>query len=361
MAKAVVSVIKTKPETVLADTIRGMEMAGYQKALPAKTPVILKNNISWHFPYPAANTTPWQLEAVIQALKKAAYNEIVCVENRTVVTNAFKGERLNKYVDVLKKYGITTKYNFKPEDMTWNAYQPKAELLVLHEIFPEGIQIPDFFVGKSIIHLPTTKCHIYTQMTGAMKNAFGGLLNTKRHYCHSRIDETLVDLLAIQQEIHPGIFVVMDGTTAGNGPGPRTMIPVVKDYMLASADSVAIDAISAQMLGFDPLKLPFIRLAHERGLGIGDPREIEVVGEDISGVNYGFHVGDNTASRFGNLCWFGPLKFLQHLLFHTPIVNLFIFASYCYHDMLWYPLKGRKVVNKWRRETAWGRLFDQYR
>ena len=64
--------------------------------------------------------------------------------------------------------------------------------------------IPDYFFGKNIVHLPTTKCHIYTTTTGAMKNAFGGLLNTRRHYTHSWIHETLVDLLAIQKEIHSG-------------------------------------------------------------------------------------------------------------------------------------------------------------
>jgi uncharacterized protein (DUF362 family) len=100
-----------------------------------------------------------------------------------------------------------------------------------------------------------------------MKNAFGGLLNTRRHYTHSWIHETLVDLLAIQKEIHPGLFAIMDGTTAGNGPGPRTMHPVVKNVMLASADQVAIDAVSAKMMGFDPMSLDYIRLAHEDGLG----------------------------------------------------------------------------------------------
>ena len=37
-----------------------------------------------------------------------------------------------------------------------------------------------------------------------MKNAFGGLLNFQRHWTHSVIHETLVDLLSIQKEIHPG-------------------------------------------------------------------------------------------------------------------------------------------------------------
>ncbi len=184
---------------------------------------------------------------------------MVCVQNKTVVTNAFKGEDLNHYVPIFESEKIPVLYNFRDGDMKWVGYRPKAKMHVLDRIFPEGISIPDYFMGKNIVHLPTVKCHIYTTTTGAMKNAFGGLLNTKRHYTHSWIHRTLVDLLAIQKEIHSGLFAIMDGTTCGNGPGPRTMFPVVKDYMLASADQVAIDAVAAKMMGFDPMSLEFIR------------------------------------------------------------------------------------------------------
>ena len=103
-----------------------------------------------------------------------------------------------------------------------------------------------------------------------MKNAFGGLLRENRHWAHTDIHATLVDLLAIQKEIHPGLFAVMDGTICGDGAGPRAMTPVIKDYMLASDDMVAIDAVSAWLMGFDPLAdVDFIRIAHERGLGRG--------------------------------------------------------------------------------------------
>src|SRR5688572_23945048 len=163
--------------------------------------------------------------------------------------------------------------------MRWVHYRPKAKMRVLDNIFPEGIHVPDFFFGKNVVHLPTTKCHIYTTTTGAMKNAFGGLLNTKRHYTHSWIHKTLVDLLAIQKEIHSGLFAIMDGTTAGDGPGPRTMRPVVKNVMLASDDQVAIDAVAARMMGFDPMSLEYIAVAHEQGLGRGKPEDIEVVGD----------------------------------------------------------------------------------
>jgi hypothetical protein len=244
--------------------------------------------------------------------------------------------------------------------MKWIEYKPKAKMHVLDHVFPDGIRIPDYFLGKNIVHLPTVKCHIYTTTTGAMKNAFGGLLATKRHYTHSWIHRTLVDLLAIQKEIHSGLFAIMDGTTAGNGPGPRTMFPVVKDYMLASADQTAIDAVAAKLMGFDPMTLEYIKVAHDDGLGVGDPRDIEIVGDDISRESWGFKVGDNGASVIGDLMWFGPMKRFQKLFFHTPLVNAFVFGSEAYHDYYRWPLKDKKTFENWKRDTSWGKLFGAY-
>ena len=360
MAKSKVAVIKVKPATILEDVDRLCTLAGMKEALASDRTTILKDNISWHYPFPGANTTPWQLEGSIQALRNAGLDDISCVQNKTVVTNAFKGEDLNHYVPLFKKYRIPVLYNFKDEDMKWVEYRPKAKMHVLNDIFPDGIRIPDYFFGKNILHLPTVKCHIYTTTTGAMKNAFGGLLSTHRHYTHTWIHKTLVDLLAIQKEIHSGLFAIMDGTTAGNGPGPRTMFPVVKDYMLASSDQVAIDAVAAKMMGFDPMSLEFVRVAHEDGLGVGDPRDIEIVGEDISSESWGFSVGDNGASKVGDFMWFGPMKRFQKLFFHTPLVNAFIFGSEAYHDYYRWPLKDKKTFENWRRDTSWGQLFEAY-
>src|SRR3954469_9843205 len=362
MAKARVAVLKTKPETVLEDVGRTMELGEVKKHLAAGSTTILKDNISWHFPFPGANTTPWQLEGTIQKLRADGYTDQVCVQNNTVVTDPKKGERLNRYLPVLDKYDIPVRYNCFADDLKWITYKPKGKMLVLPKIYPEGITIPEFFLGKNIVHLPTVKCHIYTTTTGAMKNAFGGLLHLPRHYTPSWIHETLVDLLAIQKEIHTGVFAIMDGTTAGNGPGPRTMYPVVKNVMLASADQVAIDAVSAKMMGFDPLSLDYIRLAHEDRLGVGDPREIEIVGDvDAAQENWKFHVGKNLVRvGGGDLIWFGPLKKFQKLFFHTPLVNGFILASDVYHDFYRWPLVDRRVFERWCETTAWGQMFLRY-
>ena len=360
MPKAKVAALKVKPATILKDIQRLCELAGMEQALDKGSVTILKDNISWHYPFPGANTTPWQLEGTIQALRAKGYEQLTCVQNKTVVTNAFKGEDLNHYRPICGKYDVPILYNFKEADMKWVDYKPKAKMHVLNRIYPDGIKLPDYFFGKNIVHLPTVKCHIYTTTTGAMKNAFGGLLATHRHYTHSWIHRTLVDLLAIQKEIHSGLFAIMDGTTAGNGPGPRTMFPVIKDYMLASSDQVAIDAVAAKMMGFDPMSLEYIKVAHDDGLGVGDPRDIEVVGDDMSNESWGFKVGDNGASMVGDLMWFGPLKRFQKIFFHTPLVNAFIFGSEAYHDYYRWPLKDKPTFERWKRDTHWGQLFDAY-
>jgi hypothetical protein len=113
-------------------------------------------------------------------------------------------------------------------------------------------------------------------------------------------------------------------------------------------------------MGFDPMSLEFIRLAHERGLGVGDPREIEVVGMDISDINFGFSKDEDTfASKGQKLIYWGPLHFLEKPLLRSPIVPWSYFASNFYYNLWWYPLVGRKRVSA-AKATEWGKLFDSY-
>lgn len=356
-----VAVLKTTPESVLEDYRKLMKLASYEEYLPKTSDTLLKINISWHYFYPGCSTTPWQLEGVIKCMLEDGYpsSSLTGAHNRTVVVDDRIGEVNNRHKVVTDKYGVKCIY-LNDEDVPWKVYEPKGKFRVLDRIYPEGVLIPCIFHGKNIIHLPTMKTHVFTTTTGAMKNAFGGLLNTRRHWTHAFIHETLVDLLMLQKEIHSGIFAVMDGTVAGDGPGPRAMRPHIKNYILASADLVAIDAVAAKMMGFDPLSIKYIRMAHEEGLGCGDVREIDIVGEDIRGVNFRFNGSEDTfASRGQKLIYHGPLKPLENFLLRTPIVPWAYLASRIYHDLYWYNFVGRKRVKKFMK-TGWGRLFQSY-
>ncbi|RIZ61332.1 iron-sulfur cluster-binding protein, partial [Mesotoga sp. SC_NapDC2] len=148
MKKTKVAILKTRPETVLDDYRRLAKLAGMKEALDVSATTILKDNISWHLPMPGANSTPWQLEGVVLALKDEGMNDIVSVENKTVVTRPKYGEKQNKYDIVYEKYNIPVLYNFEPKDMSWIEYTPKSKLTVLPKIFPEGVKLPDYFFGK---------------------------------------------------------------------------------------------------------------------------------------------------------------------------------------------------------------------
>jgi len=360
--KSKVAVLKTRASTVLSDYKKLMHLADYQDVLSPQEETALKINISWHFFYPACSTTPWQLEGVIKTLLEDGYDreKIYAAHNRTVVIDARKGERTNKHKGVVDAYGLRNVHLYE-KDEEWIQYRPSFKLRVLDKIYPDGIFIPKRLVGSNIIHLPTMKTHVFTTITGAMKNAFGGLLFEKRHWTHSVIHETLVDLLRIQKDIHPGIFAVTDGAFAGDGPGPRCMSAYVKNYILASADQVAIDAVAAKMMGFDPLKIDFIRIAHEEGLGCGKVNDIEIVGEDIREVNFGFHGNTNTfASKGQKAIYWGPLKPLENILLRTFIAPWSYVASIFYHDFFWYNFIGRSRVRE-ALKSEWGKLFLRYK
>jgi uncharacterized protein (DUF362 family) len=354
-----VAVLKTSPETVLDDIENLMKLADFEAALPKEYPTGLKINISWQTWYPACSSAPWQVEGVIRTLQRAGYKNLVGVHNDTVVVNTADAERNNKHRFITDKMGVPCLYLYN-QDFEWVEYQPKQPLLVLDKVYPEGVFIPKALVGKNIVHLPTVKTHVFTTITGAMKNAFGGLLHRNRHWTHAVIHDTLVDLLTIQQDIHPGIFAVMDGTFAGDGPGPRAMRWHEKDILLASADQVAIDAVSARLQGFDPMSIRFIRKAHEMGLGVGDPSQIEIVGYDINQeAPWNFVQEDTFASKGQKLIYHGPLKPFEKLLLQSPLVPWSYFASNFYHNVYWYPFVGRRRVEA-ALNTRWGKLFESY-
>ena len=369
MKKAKVAILRTSPRTVLRDYHRLMNLAGYQDVLSKNTDTALKINISWHFFMPASSTVPWQLDGVIRAMKKDGYdpNLIHGCHNRTVVIDAHLGERENKQVNVTDAHKLRNVHLYEDGNEWIHIRDAVGELTdkftCLNDVYPDGFMIPKRFIGENIIHLPTVKTHVFTTTTGAMKNAFGGLLNEHRHWTHPVIHETLVDLLMIQKKIHNGVFAVMDGTFAGDGPGPRCMIPHVKNVILASADQVAIDAVAARLMGFDPLKdIKFIRLAHEQGLGIGDPRDIELVGDkDAANENWNF-VGPfkkmTFASRMQHKIYWGPLKKPIEWSLKTILAPWAYIASVLYHDSFWYPTHQEIIRNILTSE--WGRLFHNW-
>ncbi|HEX9750546.1 MAG TPA: DUF362 domain-containing protein [candidate division Zixibacteria bacterium] len=351
--------VKTTPGTVLNDYRRLLDLVGVTDGISREIDTLLKLNLSWTKYFPACSSQPWQVEGVVRALIDYGYDRrrLIPIENKTVVTEPVEGAINNRWLPVLKHYGL----DFTPlPSVEWMTYTFESPLLMLNQIFPNGIEIPRMYAGKQIIHLPTVKTHGHSITTGAIKNAFGGLLKEVRHYAHKHIHEVLVDLVMMQRELHPKVLAVMDGTVCGDGAGPRTMIPRAGNVLLASFDSVAIDAVAARVMGFEPLSIPYLRMCHERGLGVADPDAIDLIGDDIRELNLGFRTKRSLVIWGDQMLRRGPLRFLEKVALHSPLVVWAPFASNVYHDWMWYPTIGQKLIRQFRK-TEWGALWDDYK
>ena len=325
--KGKVAVVKTSPDTILEDIDRLMVLAGVDQALPKGVTTGFKINISWQTWYPACSSTPWQIEGAIRTLKRLGYNDLLGIHNDTVVVDTSVGEFNNKHRFVTDSYKVPCLYLYE-EQFDWIRYEPKRPFLVLDKVYPEGVYIPKALVGKNIVHLPTVKTHVFTTITGAMKNAFGGLLHRNRHWTHSVIHETLVDLLMIQQDIHPGIFAVMDGTFAGDGPVRVPCAGMKKTFCWHHLTRLLSMQFLPDCKGLILCRSQFIRLAHEMELGIGDPRQIEIVGYDIEQEQpWDFVQEDTFASRGQKMIYHGAVKTFRKTPPPEPIGAMELFCQ----------------------------------
>src|SRR5437667_4315445 len=152
-----VALLRTRPETVVEDYGRLMRLVQYDQALHRDQDLLLKLNLSWTKYFPACSSQPWQVDGVLTTLLEDGYDRhrILPVENKTVVTDPVEGCRNNKWYPVLQRHGLP----FIPlPDVEWTVYRFESPLLKLNEIFPEGIEIPNMYLGKHVLHAPTVKC-----------------------------------------------------------------------------------------------------------------------------------------------------------------------------------------------------------
>jgi uncharacterized protein (DUF362 family)/Pyruvate/2-oxoacid:ferredoxin oxidoreductase delta subunit len=137
-----------------------------------------------------------------------------------------------------------------------------------------------------VINLPKLKTHVLTLMTGGIKNCFGAIPGFRkaiyhkdapnpRHFAH-----IIVDVFSI---VNPGL-TIMDAVLAMEGEGPSSGQARHLGLLLASADTVALDTVAAEIIGLPPEKVHLIRYAAEAGLGIGSLPAIKLVGEPLERV-----------------------------------------------------------------------------
>jgi hypothetical protein len=91
------------------------------------------------------------------------------------------------------------------------------------------------------------------------------------------------NLVALASKTKPHLSVV-DGFVGMHREGPRHGSPFRLRTVVAGTDAVAVDAVSAAVMGFQPQDIGYLVYAEDAGLGVSDLDAIEVVGDPIEAV-----------------------------------------------------------------------------
>ena len=155
---------------------------------------------------------------------------------------------------------------------------------------PEGLVLDKVRVGRAVtqadflINVPVLKTHRGTLLSNCVKNIGVGVAcrEEKKRLHRLGIDEALLDVFSV---VKPH-FNVVDALVCIEGDGPNFPPgkPRPMGLVLAGEDGVAVDAVCAKLIGLDPLEVKHLRLAHDRGIGIADLGQIEVLGERLEDV-----------------------------------------------------------------------------
>jgi uncharacterized protein (DUF362 family) len=136
-----------------------------------------------------------------------------------------------------------------------------------------------------IISVPKLKTHDQTEMTCAIKKLKGLLTDKAKKAMHQEgLFEGVIDLLAA---VKPRLTIV-DAIICQEGVGPVFGKPVEMNLILAGKDLVAVDAVCARLIGYDPRETLLTVNAAARGLGEMAAERIAIVGEPLEGVKRRF-------------------------------------------------------------------------
>jgi len=326
-------------EEVFRSVRRAMELARFTDFVPRGQDIALKPNLGWDLFLPGAVTSPWVLEGVVRVLRDWV-GKIYLVESNQVVVDVERAFRVGGMDRVCRDHNLTW-VNMTNETMR-TVQLPDGRVL-------KELQVPDILLRTPIVTVPVMKTHNKTTITGAIKNQWG-CLPMFRHNYHLVLNAALADINTV---VRPR-FAVMDATVCLEGNSPKSGIPKVVDRVLASGDLVALDAVAAKLMGFDPRTIGHIGECVAAGLGVSDLERIALVGDDDLTLDFGFRPARHNLVSWVELALRNH-SLLRRIFFDTPLFGLCCRATEGYYAA-WYHVLGigRRRRDRILNESAYG-------
>jgi uncharacterized protein (DUF362 family) len=316
-----------------------MDLAGWHEFVPRGADVSLKPNLGWDLFLPGSVTSPWVLEGVVRTIRDWV-GRIYVVEADQAVVNVETALRFTGIDRLCHTYDLTW------VNMTWG---PTHTITLPHANVLTSLAVPEILLRTKLVTVPVMKTHNKSVITGAVKNQWG-CLPMSRHNYHLVLDGALADINTV---VRP-CFAVMDATVGLEGNGPKSGIPKIVDRIFASGDVVALDAVAAKVMGFDPARIGHLGACAAAGLGVNDPDRIVIVGDDDLSLRLGFRPARHNAVSWLELV-LRRRALLHRLCFETPLFTLCCALTRAYYATWYHGLGiGRGRRDAILRRTGYG-------
>jgi len=133
-----------------------------------------------------------------------------------------------------------------------------------------AFQIPQSLLKSDLfINVPKLKIMRDTKITCALKNVYGCIASPRKIVYHPILNEAIV---GINKILHPDLTIV-DGLVA------LGRFPIQLGLIMVSRDPFSADWIASQIMGFNPSKIKFLKIAMKEKLG--DLEGVKTSGENM--------------------------------------------------------------------------------
>jgi uncharacterized protein (DUF362 family) len=230
-------------------------LGGMKRFVSRGDVVVVKPNIGWdRTPIHAANTNPKVVAEVVRLAFDAG-------AKRVVVTDA----SCNEANRCFQRSGIWKAAYDVGGEIVLPAEHRFRSMRLKGEVLDEWPVYTPLVNADKVINVPIAKHHNLAKYTAAMKNWYGSL-GGRRNRLHQNIDVSIADLATFMQPtltIVDAVRVLMrNGPQGGNVADAKDLHTVC-----ATTDQVAADAWGCRLVGRTADEIPYIKMAHERGLG----------------------------------------------------------------------------------------------
>jgi uncharacterized protein (DUF362 family)/Pyruvate/2-oxoacid:ferredoxin oxidoreductase delta subunit len=247
---------------------------------PSQKVLLKVNMLSATPPERGIVTHPAVVEAMVKLIQEAGGLPLIADSPGSSVSYTKAGLRrtyqTSGLLEVAERTGAALNWDTSYEEIPY----PEGFLLKRLEVIKPVLE------AEVVISMPKLKTHVLTTFTGATKNLFGVVPGIAKAVFHARmrnLTHFALMLLDITSLVKPSL-VLMDAIIGMEGDGPSSGSLRDVGAVLASRDSVALDAVATSMVGFDPLQVPTLREAAARGLWTGKVEDIETLGASVDEV-----------------------------------------------------------------------------